>query len=816
MPFRAKLLVLLTVASGATGLWWSVHLPSQDWSRFAVYLGAVLLSSGLKISLPRGDRKLAFHLPFILLAVVQLAPRQAVALAAIAALAECLIGVRRHFPLSQVLFNVGNVMTATAVACWLTIHGRAHGLTLAMCLALATLGYFLVNTLLVAAVLGWSHEEGAIALWRKDFVWYLPFYFVSGMLAMLVDMAGARMDWFSSLLLLPAVYSIYRSYKAQKRVLEDRQEHLDEAEALHLRTIEGLAMAIEAKDHNTHEHLLRVRAYATEIGRILGLDRDQMQALGTAAFLHDIGKLAVPEIILNKPGRLTPEEFEKMKIHPVVGAEILDRVRFPYPVVPIVRSHHEAWDGSGYPDGLAGEEIPIGARILSVVDCFDALSCDRPYRRGTSAEEAMAFVQAGSGTKFDPRVVAILAANYLQLMAIAAETRPILQPLDTDITVRRGEAPGAGFHEESEASTADAASAWPPPAAAGHAPTDALALIAASGKESHGLFEMAQSLGSSLSPSETILVLSSRLRRLIPFDCSAVYLAGGGALTLRQADGPASVCLTSRLIAMGEGLSGFVAACGEPVVNGNPHVESNYVKAAEMTLESALSIPLRSPSGEVFGVLTLYARRANAFSREHLRLLLAVESKFALSLENALRFRQAEHDALVDPLTELPGLRQYRAALDAELNRARRGGDVVTVAVCDVNRFQQITEQKGRGFGDQLLRKLAASFRESCRSYDTVARVGANKFLFLFPATEGARGETFEGMIHAAVARVSRDAALDVELTASVGVASFPGDATTAEDLLAAADRSMHVEKRRYYATSATTSSGSPRLIAVA
>ena len=125
----------------------------------------------------------------------------------------------------------------------------------------------------------------------------------------------------------------------------------------------------------------RVRTYAVEMGKDLGLTDGDLEALKAAALLHDIGKLAVPEHIISKPGRLTPEEFEKMKIHPIVGAEILERVSFPYAAAAIVRAHHEKWDGTGYPYGLKGEEIPLGARILTSVDCLDALASDRQYRR---------------------------------------------------------------------------------------------------------------------------------------------------------------------------------------------------------------------------------------------------------------------------------------------------------------------------------------------------------------------------------------------------------------------------------------------------
>ena len=150
---------------------------------------------------------------------------------------------------------------------------------------------------------------------------------------------------------------------------------------LYLSTVETLAMAIDAKDDVTHNHVRRVQAYAMGLAKELGVtDELTLKAIEAAALLHDTGKLAVPEHILNKPGKLNEAEFEQMKRHVDVGADILSLVEFPYPVVPIVRCHHESWDGSGYPRGVRGEDIPIGARILSVVDCFDALTSDRPYR----------------------------------------------------------------------------------------------------------------------------------------------------------------------------------------------------------------------------------------------------------------------------------------------------------------------------------------------------------------------------------------------------------------------------------------------------
>ena len=207
---------------------------------------------------------------------------------------------------------------------------------------------------------------------------------------------------------------IFRSYRLYLGRLESEKNHAEEMANLHLRTIEALALAIEAKDHTTHDHLQRVQIYALELGKKMELNEDQLQALRAASILHDIGKLAVPEHIISKPGKLTAEEFEKMKIHPVVGAEILARVQFPYDVVPIVRAHHERWNGTGYPDGLKGEEIPIGARILSVVDCLDALASDRQYRRALPLDEAMAVIVAEAGKSYEPRIVRDAPGNTMR------------------------------------------------------------------------------------------------------------------------------------------------------------------------------------------------------------------------------------------------------------------------------------------------------------------------------------------------------------------------------------------------------------------
>lgn len=802
MKFRVKMAIGLTVIAAGLGIRWASATPMQHWERFAIYLLLILLASGMKVPMPKGDGTLSLNFPIILLGIVQLSPLQTLALTAVSVFAQCRFRVVKAFTLIQVAFNVSNAIVAATVACMVYLFCLRLYAEIAPSLCVAVTAYFFVNTMPIALVIAWSSGEQPWALWKREFPWYLPLYIVGAILAAVAHFISMYYGLTTSLLMLPVIYTLYRSYRTQRTMLSDRQRHLDETEALHLRTIEGLAMAIEAKDQNTHDHLLRVRVYVAEIGTALKLDELQMQALLTAAFLHDVGKLAVPEHIVNKPGKLTHEEFEKMKIHPGVGADILERMRFPYPVAPIVRSHHEAWDGSGYPDGLAGEDIPIGARILTVVDCFDALASDRPYRKAMPLEEAMALVVSKSGQQFDPQVVDILSRMYPAMEERARAQRGEIAPLQTESSVWRGVAPGAGYEGEDpkpsegpmteEATTSD-------PEDRTH-PNHSLRLIAAASEEAQTLFEMSQMLGSSLSTNETISVMSSRLKRLIPFRCFAVYLRHDDSVSLQYVDGECAASFSKTLIPLGEGLSGWVAQSGKPLLNGNAAAEPNYDPSRNVAgeeLRSALSLPLFDLNREIFGVLTVYAPEPNIFSRDHLRILQAIEAKFSLSMQNALRFRSAEKEANIDFITQLPNVRQFFLDMEVQLDRAQRTERDLCVLVCDLNSFKAVNDRYGHLTGNLLLRSIAEGFRKICRSYDTVARMGGDEFVFLLPEVNGDCSQQLVA-IDDVVQEACLEHKLEVDVSISVGVAYYPADGTTAEELLGVADRRMYLNKRMH------------------
>src|SRR5579871_3293651 len=393
------------------------HWESQDVARFFCYLALAVLASRLKVVLPAITGSMSVLFIFILYSIVELSLPEALFIGCTATLIQC-FWHNKHAPkLHQVLFNLGSMTVAITLASYAyhsSLLNRSH-VDAALMLVVAATVFFALNTFPVAAAIALTEQKSLRQVWNECYFWSFPYYLLGAAIAGAASAINRYVGWQTALLAVPVVYLIYRSYYLYLGRIEDEKKHAEEMAALHLRTIEALALAIEAKDHTTHDHLQRVQIYAIEVAKELGLDHDTLEALRAAALLHDIGKLAVPEHIISKPGKLTREEFEKMKIHPVVGAEILERVRFPYPVTPIVRSHHEKWNGTGYPDGLKGDEIPAGARILAAVDCLDALASDRQYRRALPLDEAMKRVAEEAGISFDPKVVEILQRRYVEL-----------------------------------------------------------------------------------------------------------------------------------------------------------------------------------------------------------------------------------------------------------------------------------------------------------------------------------------------------------------------------------------------------------------
>src|SRR5581483_7205210 len=723
MSLGTRAYVASVVVAGSGVLAFGVSKPiTHDPIKFLCYLAVALLASRLKVNLPGVTGTMSVNFLFILLGIIELSFSQTLAVGCSAILVQC-FSRKRPRPV-QVVFNL--CAAALAIGCgYGSYHWaeRYHAINHpSLLLLLGASVYFGANTIPVAGIISLTENKPLRKVWADCYFWSFPYYLMGAGIVGLMSYLNRVVDWQTSMLMLPTIFLIYRSYRLYLGKLESEKSHVEQMSNLHLRTIEALALAIEAKDHTTHDHLQRVRVYATEVGKILELSADDLQALQAAALLHDIGKLAVPENIISKPGKLTPEEFDKMKIHPIVGAEILERVQFPYPVVPIVRAHHEKWDGSGYPYGLKEEEIPLGARILSAVDFLDAMASDRQYRHALPIDTVMNRLEEECGKAFDPEVVRALQEHYVEIEKMVQNHSGDIPwtKLSTEVKVERGVAPATGLMESA------------PSIAAGS--TTFLASIAAARQEVQALFELTQDLGSSLSLDETLSVFSAKLKRLVPYSSIAIYVRHGDALLPEHVTGDNFRLLAGLNIPLGQGLSGWVAQNKKPVLNGNPSLEPGYPREpGEFTqLRSALAVPLESPEA-VVGVLTLYHVDRDAFTADHLRILLAIRSRIALAIENALRFRQAESSATTDYLTGLPNARSLFLQLDHELARCKRNNASLTVMVCDMDGFKQINDRFGHLEGNRVLVRFAQMLKKSCREYDYVARMGGDEFVVIAP-----------------------------------------------------------------------------------
>jgi putative nucleotidyltransferase with HDIG domain len=401
-------------------------------SLWLVFAAATFASGRFTLKVPSVQARFSVSEMFAFTSVLLFGPASG---AVTLALDSLIVSWRHRMTFAQTVFNFGNLslavwvsgslfFLASGTAPLVNLAAPTRGLVLPLGLMAAS--YFAVNSGLIAIAIGLQTGQRPLDVWRSHFLWLGPGYAAGASVALLLVVAMRHVDLSALALLVPVLLVSYFMLRSSFGRLEDAKDHLDRLNGLYLSTIETLATAIDAKDDTTHDHVRRVQGAAVALTKELGYTDPQLiKAIEAASLLHDTGKIAVPEHILNKPGRLTPAEFEKMKLHAPIGAEILSAIDFPYPVVPIVRHHHESWDGSGYPDGLKGTDIPIGARIIAVVDCFDALTSSRPYRGPMSEEDALKIVTDRSGTMYDPGIVDAFVKSYRRIMPSPEALHPI-------------------------------------------------------------------------------------------------------------------------------------------------------------------------------------------------------------------------------------------------------------------------------------------------------------------------------------------------------------------------------------------------------
>ena len=581
---------------------------------------------------------------------------------------------------------------------------------------------------------------------------------------------------------LPTAAALFFSYRVCLERVGDERRRAHQISELHLATIEALASAIDAKDQATPNHIGRVQAYAAGLARALGMSEFEIQAVRTAALLHDIGKLAIPDHILAKPGPLTPDEFQKVRVHPEVGAAILQSVPFPYPVTTFILNHHERWDGRGYPSGLKEHEIPLGARVVCIVDYFDALTSDRPYHKAISLEAAVGVLQQEAGKALDPRVVDVfvtalprLAAAIEPVGSSRTKATPQLQTGEGARTlgIRTPEGPGASVFDD----------------------------IAVAHREIYGLYQVAQAMGTKLTVADTMALVSSKLSNLVPFSACALFLYSDSReqLQCRFATGTDSELMQPLVLRSGQGMTGWVARNRRPLVNARPRADLEAAGSnAPTVLQSALVCPLVF-GDRLIGTLGVYHTDSSFYHDDHARLLDRVCEQAAAVIHNSVVFEQTQEDSLTDPLTALPNTRSLFQHLARELARAERFKSEVSLLVMDLDDFKDINDSFGHRIGDWALREVARVLRGAIRPYDMCVRYAGDEFIVVLSGCGIERAEVKRVELQDAIGRI----VLDVEggrrvpLSISAGAAVFPHDGDTYDTLVAKADRQMYADKSR-------------------
>jgi diguanylate cyclase (GGDEF)-like protein/putative nucleotidyltransferase with HDIG domain len=754
LPMPARAFVVAVVVAGAGCLVAAaLHLRLEHPGLFAMLLALAVATSVAKVELPlgRSQSNLSLSHAVNFWALFALGPAEAACIAAVSAWAQCTLRGSAQNPLHRIVFNVGS-LTATVWAAGLPVAlmmgSDAPSLaTLVRTAAIVAPLYFFVNTAMVAGAIALSTRQPVASVWHRNFLWSAPSYLAGAALAAFATAASAR-GWFGWLALLAVpLYLVFRSCHTVVSRLREEQDETRRAMEVQLATIEALALAIEAKAGCTPEHIRSIQFYAATLAEASGLSDKEVQAVRTAALLHDVGNMAVPEHILSKPEALTPEEFERVKIHPRVGAEILRNVPFGAPVAELVLCHHERWDGLGYPAGLRGDDIPVGARILAIADCYSTLQADRPYRRARSEAAAIAVLREYAGTSFDPSLVDLLLARLKLTTPLTTDA-----PSETEWT----ENEGLAFQD-----------------------------IAGAHREEQTLYEIAQALGSSLGVSEAMALIQDKVSRLVPFVTCALFLGDDNdGYVCRYAHGPGTEALFKWTPKSWSDLSLRLPSCAD---GRGAHGEE---------LMSVLPCPLTF-EGRLIGGLVIYHMVPGCFTDEHRRVLGRVSEQAAAVIFNSTRFEQTQHESHTDPLTGLPNRRSLDRQFEVGLARAERTQSSVSVVVLDLDRLKEINDTYGHEAGDRALRAIGSVLRSTVRQSDLCARFAGDEFIVVLwdcsPENELRRVSELQNAVSAHP--FEPRPGVRVSLSISAGPSRFPEDGTTFEELLSAADERMYRDK---------------------
>jgi putative nucleotidyltransferase with HDIG domain len=598
---RSTLYVWGAILAGVAVVAYSVHdvLSKPLATEWIVLLALTAVSGWATLRIPAMPISFSIADTFTMMAALLVGPAAGATVAAADGLVLSFRLVNDRRSLDRVLFNIAcqAIPIWVAARIYFAIAGPsaprpAGPLGALLLLALLTVFGVLVfglNTGMVATAISLERGGSVVSIWRQHFssLWIT---YLGGVFAAMLMMFLPRQNPLEAIILIaPLPVILYVTFRHATGRAEDQIHHLGKMNKVYVAAIEALAQAIDAKDQVTSDHIHRVQDNSLRLARKLAVADDlELQAIRAASLLHDVGKLAIPEHILNKPGRLTAPEFEIMKRHAPIGADILSVIGFPYPVVPIVRHHHENWDGTGYPDGLAGDAIPIGARILQVVDCFDALTSHRPYRPRMEDGQALQILRDRRGTMYDPAVVdaffELHADNSADGLLRTQEEPAVQDPL--------------------------AGPATPPVPDAAGTPDAYLELF----------FELGRALTDRRTTRELAEMLWMHVEPHLPASAFVFFEYDGArhALIPRYRTGETAIARDT-CVPLGERLSGWVAATRTCALNSDARLDVDPDLREGTLLRSALAVPVVSGQN-CLGVLTFYSPQANGFTERHKRL----------------------------------------------------------------------------------------------------------------------------------------------------------------------------------------------------
>ncbi|HEV2800825.1 MAG TPA: diguanylate cyclase [Pyrinomonadaceae bacterium] len=811
----AKIYWVALVSAGALIVAWGLSqclsfTPAQG-LQFLALASFVVISSSLPIRIPNTSANITASDAFIFLGAILLDVPAALVLGATGALISALRTSQRATSWMAAPATMALTVLVSATAFYFLLNSYAGiarqpvGMSrltfeqLLVPLVLMALLQYFFNGMLIATLHALKGHSSIWKFWRDGYLWTSCTFFASAIVTALLYLAMQNFGLLYVLLSVPVIGATYATCKLYFERMNENSREAAELARLHLATVEALATAIDAKDQTTHCHVRRVQHYAARLGQILNLSQSEIEALRAGAILHDIGKLAVPDHILNKPGKLTTAEFERMKVHTIVGASILERIDYPYPVTPIVRSHHERWDGLGYPDGLRGEEIPWTARIFAVVDCFDSVREDRPYRRGMTCEEASAMLLRGAGTHFDPKVVELFLKHLPEFEREIAELGLDQHGFTSREAEPRALVEASSVNASAATSAADTTAAQQSFNQKRFTVPAYLEQIKSAHREVYALYEIASTFGASLEIEDRSQILVNKVGHMVPFDTCAVYLFDElkNYATVAHVSGLNAELLRGHCVAPGEGVVGFVIANRRAASGFDPMLDFAALALPEgERYHSMIALPLVKDE-RLIGVLAVYSLKPDHYTDDHLHLLDTVARLASDAFSNALQHAEAESNALTDPLTNLPNARALQLRFSEEESRARRNGTSFQVVMLDLDEFKFVNDTYGHSIGDQMLREVARVLNAQLREYDFLARYAGDEFVALVQDLPRAQVDDLRERIERAISGLSLRVPPDkrARVGISVGAARFGVDGETLNQLLIAADQAMYSVK---------------------